>query len=141
MRGEKAKRSDERQRRAVLWRCPRLRVVIPSGSAVEEAARERCPARTCGTVSSGGKATLFYPAAAGPRSDEERLDFLVLRRYVRRNRAPSFCLLDFEHLSVALEQLFACLEGRGRGVRLLSPVRTDCACARAECRSPRDASG
>lgn len=45
----------------------------------------------------------FHPAAAGQKSDEERLDFLVLRRYVR---ALSLCLLDFEHVIVTLDETF-----------------------------------
>lgn len=54
------------------------------------------------SFSSGAKRR-FYPAAAGPKSDEERLHFLVLLRCVRRCDVPPLCLLEFRafdrHLS------------------------------------------
>lgn len=58
----------------------------------------------------GGKRR-FYPTAAGQKSDEERLDFLVLLRFVRLSFAPSFCLLEFEPLVVTLEETLVCLAG------------------------------
>lgn len=102
--GKGVKRSDERQACTVSWRCLCLRVVTPR-PPVEELARELCSERT--GVFSGGKRR-FYPTAAGQKSDEERLDFLVLLRFVRLSFAPSLCLLEFEPLVVTLEETLVC---------------------------------
>lgn len=75
--GKGVERSDERQACAVSWRGPRRRVV-PLRPPGEELARGLCPGRT-GAFSEGKRR--FYP---GPKSDEARLDFLVLLRFVRR---------------------------------------------------------
>lgn len=96
------KKPDEggRQRSAVPWRCSCLRVVVPR--TVQET-RELWSVRTCWEFFLAEGNRRFHPAAAGQKSDEERLDFLVLRRYVR---ALSLCLLDFEHLIVTLDETF-----------------------------------